>query len=61
MISKHIDFIAIGALLFGMAVYARSQRVLLALPAPVRIRIAVPRPPAPVVVAPHIPRIVVNL
>jgi hypothetical protein len=61
LIQKHIDFIAIGALLFGMALFGRTRHVIRFSPL-VPIRIQVPQAPAcPVVVAPHIPRIVVSL
>jgi hypothetical protein len=60
LIRKHIDLFAIGALLFAMAVFGQSRRVLLVSRAPLRIQI--PRAPAcPVVAIPNIPRIVVNL
>jgi hypothetical protein len=61
LISKHIDFLAIGALLCGMAILAQSHRVrLVSRAAPLRIQI--PRAPAcPVVVVPNISRIVVNI
>jgi len=62
LISKHIDFLAIGALLCGMAFFAQSRRVLLISPAAATMRIQIPRAPAcPVVVIPNIPRIVVNI
>ena len=63
MIQKHIDLIAIGALLFGMAVFGHTRHVLRFSPAvPVPVRIQLPQPPAcPTVVAPHLPRIVVSL
>jgi hypothetical protein len=61
LIQKHIDLIAIGALLFGMAVYGHTRHVFRYSPV-VPVRIQVPRAPAgSTVVAPHIPRIVVNL
>jgi hypothetical protein len=61
LIQKHIDLLAIGALLFGMAVFGHTRRVLLVSPA-ARLRIQVQRAPAcPVVVAPNIPLTVVNL
>ena len=61
MIQKHIDLIAIGALLFGMAVFGHTRHALRFSPA-VPVRIQVPQPPAcPTVVAPHLPRIVVSL
>jgi hypothetical protein len=65
LIQKHIDLIAIGALLFGMAVFGHTRHVLRFSPAvPVRIpvHIQAPQSPAcPIVVAPHLPRIVVSL
>ena len=60
MIQKHIDLIAIGALLFGMAVFGHTRHVLRFSPA-VPVRIQVPQPACPTVVAPHLPRIVVSL
>ncbi len=62
MIQKHIDLIAIGALLFGMAVFSHTRRVWLVPPvAPLRIQVPPPASAGPVVVVPHIPRIIVNL
>jgi hypothetical protein len=61
LISKHIDFVAIAALLCGMALFAQSHRVLLVSPA-APLRVQIPRAPAcPVLVVPNIPRIVVNI
>ena len=61
MIQKHIDLIAIGALLFGMAVFGHTRHVLRFSPV-VPVRIQVPQnPDCPTIVAPYLSRIIVSL
>jgi hypothetical protein len=61
LIQKHIDLIAIGALLFGMAVFGHTRHIIRFSPV-VPVRIQVPQPPAcPTIAVPHLSRIVVSL